>query len=79
MIVNSYFLFVLFVMMVICVCHIFCFADVGLFTDCVFMVHLTYFGWSFLSSAFFGAGFVDRYCLKLILLLNILFSLSIME
>ena len=72
MIVNScYFLVVVFV----------CFPSLG-FTSgklsvvCVFVGVKTSLGWSFPSSTFCRAEFVDKYCLNLVLSWSILFSLS---
>ena len=42
----------------------------------VFVGALAFIGWSFPSSTLCGTGFVNRYCLNLVLLCNILFSSS---
>jgi hypothetical protein len=50
------------------------FAGMKLFISCVLLGVVKFPGLGFPSSTFCSAGFVDRYCLNLVLLWNILFS-----
>jgi hypothetical protein len=52
-------------------------AILELFVSCVFLGVGELLCWNFSSSIFYRAGFVDRYCLNLVLSWNILFSPSI--
>ena len=43
------------------------FAGMRLSVACVFIGRVSFLGWSFPSSFIWRAGFVDRYCLNLVL------------
>ena len=75
---SCYFGFVVGGGLVLCVCFPYLdFAGVGLSIAYVFVGVANFLGWSFPSSTFCRAGFVDMYCLNLVLSWNILFSPSV--
>lgn len=75
----SFFYFVVIVVVVVYVYLCFSvFSSFNLFFGGLFSwLWLTYLCWSFPSSAFYRAGFEDKYCLNLVLSWSFLFSLSI--